>query len=45
MGECLTDREFDDMMKLAHVDDDGKVDYEGNVIVSLYVPINVHVFY
>ncbi|XP_060557352.1 calmodulin-beta-like [Ruditapes philippinarum] len=28
MGECLTDREFDDMMKLAHVDDDGKVDYE-----------------
>ena len=29
LGECLTDRELEDMMKLAHVDDDGKIDYEG----------------
>jgi len=29
LGDCLTDKELDDMMKQADINGDGKIDYEG----------------
>ncbi|WAR16988.1 CALM-like protein [Mya arenaria] len=38
LGEALTDKELDDMMKEADVDEDGKINYEGiGVKVLCYV--------
>ena len=31
LGESLTDRELDEMMRQADVDGDGRINYEGNV--------------
>ena len=35
LGESLTDRELDEMMRQADVDGDGRINYEGNIIDDL----------
>jgi calmodulin len=35
LGECLTDKELEDMMKQADVDGDGKINYEGEEVYVL----------
>lgn len=36
LGECLTDKELEDMMKQADVDGDGKINYEGTRTIKYY---------
>ena len=35
LGECLTDREIEDMIKQVDADDDGKIRYEGGIIKKM----------
>lgn len=40
LGECLSDRELEDMMKQADIDGDGKINYEGEIKLECSIPGN-----
>ena len=42
LGECLSDKELEDMMKQADIDGDGRINYEGTVLSLM---VSHHQFY
>ena len=44
-GNTMSAKEINDLIKKADVDKDGKVNYEGNWFVCMYIKVTISVFF